>query len=561
MIIMKLVCLEIAKILQKEGSATVSQLAQKTGFALSSISEGVKELEEKSIVARENGNITLAQTPVAHEFLRLSAKYSPEKILKDTKEKLVLELTEPKTRIELQKALGVSSLQISRLLKELAGSGAAFREGEKYTLNETVKKFAHELKKIEELKGTEPYAVILFSNAFKLKKVPVNAKAKGTLTGFSRFAEHGVEYVIINDLVVEPEHEVSSEEILIHALRASENKKDIAMCLIFYEKNKGKMELRRLIDLSKEFKVLGLFLDCTAYLDKKEPKDKQHFLPWDEFKAIAQVYEIRYNTKQKYAAEELESLFEEIGKKLNEPLKVFLIGGCNMALQGIKQVTKDIDLIVKDMVDFETFHNTLTEMGFKHLVDIEAAYKKMQPSEIMVMHGKPRVDIFTRIVCNALTLSDAMIDKSIERKYGNLLVNFVKPEDMILFKAITDRNGDLDDITTIIQNQEPNWNFFLSELDRQHENSERLYCLDVLTTLELLEERENIVVPIKNQLIELCKEKSILYLARKPVSVNDIMQKIDFPEPTIRNKIKQLVKNKKLKKIGGKPFKVLAIKK
>lgn len=556
---MKLVCLEIAKVLQNEGSATVSQLAQKTGFALSSVSEGVKELEGKSVIARENGKISMAHTPVAHEFLRLSSKYGPEKILKDTKEKLVLELVEPKTPLELQKAVGISRLQLSRLIKDLSGVGAVYNEGGKYFLNEHVKKFAEELKKVEDLKGTEPYATILFSNSFKLKRVPLDAKAKGTPTGFSRFAEHGVEYVILKDTLIEPEHELSIEEILIHALRASENKKDIAMCLIFYEKNKAKMEIKKLIDLSKEFKVLGLFLDCIAYLGKKEPKDKQLFLPWNEFREIAQVYGVSYNPKQKYSAKELEALFEEIGKNLGGPMEVFLIGGCNMALHGIKQVTKDIDLIVKDRADFDALHKTLTMIGFKPLVDIEASYKKMEPSEILVAQGKPRVDLFTRVVCNALTLSDTMIDKSIEKKYGNLSVNFVKPEDIILFKAITDREGDLDDIATIIKNQDPNWGFFLSELEKQHDKSERLFCLDVLTTLELLEERENIVVPIKDRLIGLCLEKSILYLARKPVSVEGIMQKIDFPETTIRNKINQLVKRKKLKKIKGKPFKVVLL--
>ncbi|MFH1895731.1 MAG: hypothetical protein ABIJ74_04130 [archaeon] len=555
---MKLVCLEIAITLKNKGSATVSQLAQTTGFALSSVSEGVKELEKKSMAKRENRKITLAQTQIAHEFLRLSAKYDPKKILKDTREKIVLELIEPKTKTELQKSMNISGVQLSRLLKELKGVGAVFKEGKKYALNETVKKFAQEAKKTQEIKETEPYAVVLFSNAHKLKRVPLNSPAKGVLTGFSRFAEHGVEYVITSDLLIEPEHKVSKEEILIHALLASENKKDTSMCLIFYEKNKNKMEFRKLIDLSKEFKITGLFLNCIAYLDKKEPKGNEHFLPWNEFKAIAEEYDVRYTKKQKYGLQALESLFEGIGKNLEKPLKVFLIGGCNMALQGIKQATKDIDLIVKDNVDFESLNKTLAKMGFKPLADAEPAYKRMLPSQILVMEGKPRVDIFTRIVCNALALSDTMVDKSVERKYGNLSVNFVKPEDIILFKAITDREGDLQDITTIIQKQEPNWSFFLSELDRQHDNSERLYCLDVLTTLELLEERENIRAPIKNQLIDLCIEKSILYLAKKPASVKEITQKIDFPETTIRNKITVLVKKKKLKKIGGKPFKVIS---
>src|SRR3989344_2101831 len=118
-----------------------------------------KALEERGILARENWRIVMAKVPVGQEFLHMSSKYSPEKILKGTREKLVLELVEPKTPIELQKAIGVSGLQLSRLLKGLLGVGAVYLDGGKYFLNEDVKKFAEELKKVKALKGTEPYAI------------------------------------------------------------------------------------------------------------------------------------------------------------------------------------------------------------------------------------------------------------------------------------------------------------------------------------------------------------------------------------------------------------------
>jgi len=94
---------------------------------------------------------------------------------------------------------------------------------------------------------------------------------------------------------------------------------------------------------------------------------------------------------------------------------------------------------------------------------------------------------------------------------------------------------------------------------RQHETSERLFCLDVLGTIEVLEEKEKIELDFKEKLLGICLEKSILYLSRKPVSVEDVMQKIGFSELAIRNKISQLVKKKKPEKIKGKPFKVIGI--
>lgn len=557
---MKLFSLKALKALAQANTFTITQLAKKIGASTSAASRAAMELEQKKLVEREGRNVRIARNPTAQQMLVLSSKFSLENLFLDSMEDIVMTLHEPKTLTQISEEAGLSEVQVRRLLKKLKGVGAVHLDAKKFALNEDVKKFVVEMKKNTELAGLEPYATIIFSNGQRLKKVPLNAKAKGELTGFSRFAEHGVEYGTINDFYIEPAHELAIEEIFVHALASSSTRKDIAICLVFYEKNKAEMELRKAIELAREFKVLQLLFDCIAYLDHREVQEKEKFLPWKEFSAIADLYGLKSKGKQKFSADELDALLKEMGNQIKGPLEVFLIGGCNMALQGIKDTTKDIDLVVKNEKDFEAVTSVLKGIGFSPLAKAEPAYKKMNPSAILVCPGKPRVDIFTKIVCNALILTDSMADRSLERKYGSLSVKFLRPEDIILFKAITDRDGDLDDITTIIKRQKPDWNYFIEELDRQHENSERLFCLDVLSTIEVLEEKEKIEFEMKERLLDICLEKSILYLAGKPVSVDDIMQKIDFPELTIRNKISQLVKKKKLKKLQGKPFKVTAIK-
>ncbi len=557
MIFMKLFSIKALNALSEADALTVGQLAKKIGASTSAASRAVKELEEKKLVERNKRALRIAKNPAGQQLLILSSKFSMQNLFLDSMEKVLMALNEPKKLTQLSVDTGLSQVQIGRLLKKLKGVGAVYLSGEKLVLNEGVKKFVMEMKKIAELAGAEPYATIIFSNLSRLKKVPLNADAKGALTGFSRFAEYGVEYGTINDFYIEPAHEPSIEEVFVHALAASASRKDIAMCLVFYEKNNGAMELRKIVELAREFKAMALLFDCIAYLDHRQVQEKDNFLPWKEFAAIAELYGVKNKSKQKFSAQELDALLREIGGHAAKPLEVFLIGGCNMALQGIKVSTKDIDLVVKNEKDFAAITSVLKKIGFNPLANIESAYRKMNPSAILVCEGKPRVDIFTEVVCNALILTESMADRSLERKYGHLSVKFLRPEDIILFKAITDRDGDLDDITAIIRGQKPDWNYFLEELDKQHEKSEGLFCLDVLVTIEVLEEKEKIVFGIKEKLVELCLERSVLYLAKKPVTVKEIMQKIDFPELTIRNKISQLVKKKKLSKIKGKPFRVV----
>ncbi len=556
---MKLFSIKALKALSQANAFTISQLAKKIGASQSAASRAVKELEQKKLVERDGRIVRIARNPASQQLLALSSKFSLENLFLGSMENILMALYEPRKITQISGDAGLSEVQAGRLIKKLKGVGAVYSNGGKIDLNEDVKKFVIEMKKITGLAGIEPYSTIIFSNSSRLKKVPLNAQAKGTLTAFSRFAEYGVEYGIIHDFYIEPAHEPGIEGVFVHALAAGASRKDMAMCLIFYEKNRARMEFRKIVELAREFKVMLLFFDCIAYLGHREVQEKGKFLPWKEFAAMAELYGIKNKSKQKFSADEIDGLLKEIGNLTVDHLEVFLIGGCNMALQGIKDSTKDIDLVVKNEKDFDAITSVLRKIGFNPLAKIESAYRKMNPSAILVCQGKPRVDIFTRKVCNALTLTGSMADRSLERKYGGLLVKFLRPEDIILFKAITDRDGDLDDITTIIQRQKPDWKYFIHELDKQHGKSERLFCLDVLGTFEVLEEKEKISFEIKEKLVDLCLEKSVLYLARKPVSVNEIMQKIDFPELTIRNKINQLVKNKKLAKLGGRPFQVQAI--
>lgn len=557
-IIMKASSLKILSVLFADNSGSVSGLSAKTGFSVSTVSEAIKELEEKGFVVQDGRKILAGALPFVNELKLLAGGFNLEKLFLESREKIVLALIEPADIGRLKKLTGLSSIQILRHLKGLSEIGAVSLNEKVFFLDEKIKNFAVEFKKFLDLKEIEPSAVLVFSNGFKLKKTPLDFNASGSLTAFSLFSQFGIDYAIVNDFFVVPEHDVSIEEVFVHSLVFSASKKDLAMSLLFYEKNKSKMEMQKILKLSAVFARLQLVFDCLAFLSNKPVREKEKFMPWSEFKVFAKNYGVNYQQKQKFSRIELEKLLFEIGKELKFPLTVFLIGGCNMALQDIKAATKDIDLVVKTQKDFDELKKTLFSLGFKQ-VKPETAYQKMHPSAIFEKEGRPRIDVFTKIVCNALVLSESIAKKAVQRKFGNLLVEFVSPEFIVLFKSITERDTDLEDISTIIRQQKINWPDFLKELDSQHEFSDKIFCLNVLDTIELLFEKEKIVVPVKQKILFLCLEKSILFLAKKPVSVKELLEKIYFSEFAVRNAITRLVKQKKLKKIPGKPFKIIAI--
>jgi hypothetical protein len=140
---------------------------------------------------------------------------------------------------------------------------------------------------------------------------------------------------------------------------------------------------------------------------------------------------------------------------------------------------------------------------------------------------------------------------------GRIKVYLTSFEDIFLLKSISSRDSDLIDCVNILQKTALDWKVILGEITMQEKNLKGIQELAILDHLETLEKRMDIKIPIIRKLSGICLEKAIIHLAKKPISIQEIRQKIDFPETSIRNQIKKLEKEKKIKKTGKKPFKVV----
>jgi len=143
-------------------------------------------------------------------------------------------------------------------------------------------------------------------------------------------------------------------------------------------------------------------------------------------------------------SKQIEDLFKEIDGELHKKVEVYIIGGAALLLAGLKPSTKDIDLIIHNKEEFASFKNALSSLRFKSEKPT-VHYCQMDLSEILVREDY-RIDVFFKKVCKKFVLSDEMIKRSETILHlKNITINTCSNEDILLFKCMAERDGDVDD--------------------------------------------------------------------------------------------------------------------
>lgn len=530
------------------GPQRLSSLAKAIGKSRPRTSASIKLLIKKGIVIKPShrAEVRLAETPRAALLSRIVERFNLTKLLKGPNEVVLLSLDRAKTLSEIKAATELSSSQIYKSLATLQEIGAVKRTAGAYKIAAIdVARYVQLTR--EEALAAKPTIRILFSDKDQIEKALPSQPVDGELTAFSRFAEFGIEFYTTHSYYYLPKRSLAVDEIFAHALLAAEDKKQLAMCLVFYLKNKAKLDAKKIEGLAKHFNVLSRWLDVLAYLDKRPVKNAELFLPWAEFKAKAALYKIK--VLDKFPGAELETELQRVGAALDKELELYMIGGGNFILQGLKDSTKDLDIVVKSKTDFSTLIEGLSAAGYKELLPIETAYKKLFPSVMMGLPGRPRWDVFVRVVCRALQLDEHMLGRAkLYKKLGKLSLYLIAFEDIFLFKAITEREGDLEDAALIATKGLANWKTVLAELIEQERLAARLFSIDVLDTVELLEDRYNIKIPIRPKLQRYALQQVLLLLLKKgPQNIKQLKSTVEFPEYQLYNALKSLQKSGKIK--------------
>jgi len=533
------------------GTVTIRELASSMGLSYPRAATIARELIGEGYCERAGGRVVIAPNAKGSLLKGLADRYDLETLLGGSSERLLLALSKPSSLEELRRKTGLAQSTTYQAVRRLMALGVVRKLDGLYALTDDpdLKAFLGLLEREREAAGIEPYAILIRSNGFKLKKVPAGKQARGSLTAFSSFGRYGVEYTSPHDYYFEPAKEVSIEEVLVHALAASEGKAEGTMCAVFYLKNLDKIDPAKVKPLARKFGVLSLWVDLQNYIKGLQVLNVEAFLPWDEFADKASLYGAPVSLPPE--AEKGIAVLRELGEKLSTTVHAYLFGGANLLLRGLKKATKDLDVVVEGEGDFSKLHGALLASGFRPLGERELtpSDRKLNPSGIYVAEGLPRFDLFTKVICNALLLTDEMKSRAETMAFGKLVLHLLSLEDVFLLKSITEREGDLEDMATIIRRGgDLRWGEILETYLAEEEVIKKHFCFTMLDNIELLQRREGIDVPLQG-LLRHCIDIGILQaLAYGRTGIKDIRELINFPEHTIRNRIKKLTEEGKISK-------------
>ena len=163
----------------------------------------------------------------------------------------------------------------------------------------------------------------------------------------------------------------------------------------------------------------------------------------------------------------LYTLIDEMSSVTEGHADLYLIGGGAMMFLGSKEYTKDIDLVVSSKEEFQIVIDALSSLGFRSDRPSDGM-GKVNISDTQV-RGRYRVDLFNRVVCGQLQLSESMKKRSHEQyRTSNYSLHSCSAEDIFLLKSVTEREGDISDCNNLIRvSPEFDWNSFIEELKVQ----------------------------------------------------------------------------------------------
>jgi len=203
--------------------------------------------------------------------------------------------------------------------------------------------------------------------------------------------------------------------------------------------------------------------------------------------------------------DDLERALNEVGYALAGEVRAYLIGGCAMILYNAKLATKDIDLVVLSSDDAESVIQALLRTGFRKTVPSEGVSLRLGTAAMMENQSGMRFDIFIETVCRKIKVTSTMVARSkLHSKYGKLEIDLISPEDIFLFKSVTEREGDLDDMARLAE-RGLNWRTILEECVLQ--SDEVILEGYLAVRLQELEEQRGIVSPIRSTLEEMTEGK------------------------------------------------------
>lgn len=204
---------------------------------------------------------------------------------------------------------------------------------------------------------------------------------------------------------------------------------------------------------------------------------------------------------------EITELFKTAGELCSIKMPVYLIGGGAMIFRREKLSTKDVDLVLLTDGHAKELEAVFTKMGMlvnsRLAVELQITSKDSQ---------RPWVDIFVGRVCDGLSLTESMRQRSEHvANYGNISLYMLSREDIFLLKSITDRLRDLEEMLVLYSNgldERPLFTECEIQDGLQPFDEPRIWEAYLLVRLNELEKRFSIRIGWKNELARIAEMKT-----------------------------------------------------
>lgn len=207
--------------------------------------------------------------------------------------------------------------------------------------------------------------------------------------------------------------------------------------------------------------------------------------------------------------DEQQDLLFNIAKKLKKQIIVYAVGGTAMMFHGMKDTTKDIDLVFSNEEDRKEFEEAAVSLGYRKMdsIIVYGAEKENQP--IMLGRQKGEAERFDLFNCHVISF---FFSKHMQERAANtyefgdkLILKIADVHDLIMMKCATDRQKDAEDVKNIVETQKINWRIVIEEAKHQVELGKSTAIFELGEFLEKLKEQLQVNIPseIINELFDL----------------------------------------------------------
>ena len=108
-----------------------------------------------------------------------------------------------------------------------------------------------------------------------------------------------------------------------------------------------------------------------------------------------------------------------------------------------------------------------------------------------------RIDLFDTRVCSKLKLMEGMASRAALRyQNGNLRLFSCSGSDILIFKSITERDGDIEDCGRLIELNQVDWDIVLSEVMVQISEGNDVWITWIADRLNVLSETMGVSIPV-----------------------------------------------------------------